>query len=192
VLIALPMFGDYYTPNIVSGAPTTSMLGNQIDLYFHNTSQPTIGRLLASGQARVLVNLQNNAESKKAFGGTFPSTCIYMRTDYVNKHKNDVQKLVNAVVWTLKWIHSHAAAQIAAKMPPDYAGTDMSLYVSGWQQTLGFYSADGLMPKDGPSTQYKILAAFTPELPGKHVNLKTTYTNEFALKAGKSKAPAAR
>ena len=41
VLIALPMFGDYYTPNIVSGAPTTSMLGNQIDLYFHGTSQPT-------------------------------------------------------------------------------------------------------------------------------------------------------
>ena len=32
VLIALPMFGDYYTPNIVSGAPETSMIGNQIDL----------------------------------------------------------------------------------------------------------------------------------------------------------------
>src|SRR6266849_6522923 len=147
------------------------------------TSQPTIGRLLNSGQARVLVDLQNNAASKKAFGGTFPSTCIYMRTDYVNKHKDGVQKLVNAVVWTLKWIHSHTAAQIAAKMPPDYAGTDMGLYVSGWQSTLGFYSPDGIMPKDGPSTQYKILAAFEPDLPGQHLNLKTTYTNDFALKA---------
>jgi spermidine/putrescine transport system permease protein len=46
VLVALPMFGDYYTPNIVSGAPTTSMLGNQVDLYFHYTSQPTIGAAL--------------------------------------------------------------------------------------------------------------------------------------------------
>ena len=46
VLVALPMFGDYYTPNIVSGAPTTSMVGNQIDLYFHYTSQPTIGAAL--------------------------------------------------------------------------------------------------------------------------------------------------
>ena len=35
VLITLPMFGDYYTPNIVSGSPKTSMIGNQIDLYFH-------------------------------------------------------------------------------------------------------------------------------------------------------------
>ena len=43
MLIALPMFGDYYTPNIVSGAPTTSMIGNQIDLYFHGGPQPTIG-----------------------------------------------------------------------------------------------------------------------------------------------------
>ena len=46
VLITLPMFGDYFTPNIVSGAPTTSMIGNQIDLYFHGGPQPTIGAAL--------------------------------------------------------------------------------------------------------------------------------------------------
>jgi NitT/TauT family transport system substrate-binding protein len=156
------------------------------------TSQPTIGRLLASGQARVLVDLQDNAQSKKAFGGTFPSTCVYMRTDYVNKHPDATQKFVNALVWTLKWIHTHSAAQIAAKMPASYAGTDMSLYVSGWQQSLGFYSPDGIMPKDGPATQYKILAAFEPDLPGKHVNLKATYTNAFALRADKTTPPKAR
>ena len=31
VLIALPMFGDYYTPDLMSGSPKTSMIGNQID-----------------------------------------------------------------------------------------------------------------------------------------------------------------
>ena len=56
----------------------------------------------------------------------------------------------------------------------------------------GFYSADGIMPKDGPRTQYKILAAFEPDLPGKHVNLKATYTNAFALKADKTTPPKAR
>jgi sulfonate transport system substrate-binding protein len=156
------------------------------------TSQPTIATLVASGQAKILVDLQDNAQSKKAFGGTFPSTCVYMRSDYVKTHAAGVQKFVNAVVWTLKWIHGHTAAQIAAKMPSDYAGSDMSLYVNAWQQTLGFYSADGIMPKDGPTTQYKVLAAFESDLPGKHINLKNTYTNEFALKAGKTKAPPAR
>jgi putrescine transport system permease protein len=46
VLITLPMFGDYYTPDIVSQAPQTSMIGNQIDLYFHYAGQPTIGAAL--------------------------------------------------------------------------------------------------------------------------------------------------
>ena len=46
VLITLPMFGDYYTPNIVSTSPTTSMVGNQIDLYFHGGPQPTLGAAL--------------------------------------------------------------------------------------------------------------------------------------------------
>ncbi|HVZ01126.1 MAG TPA: ABC transporter permease [Dongiaceae bacterium] len=46
VIIALPMFGDYYTPNIVSGSPKTTMLGNQIDIYFHGGPQPSVGASL--------------------------------------------------------------------------------------------------------------------------------------------------
>ena len=46
VLITLPMFGDYYTPNIVSMSPKTSMICNQIDLYFHGGTQPTLGAAL--------------------------------------------------------------------------------------------------------------------------------------------------
>jgi ABC-type spermidine/putrescine transport system permease subunit I len=46
VIVLLPMFGDYYTPNIVSGSPQTSMLGNQIDIYFHGGPQPAIGASL--------------------------------------------------------------------------------------------------------------------------------------------------
>ena len=46
VIIALPMFGDYYTPNIISGSPRTSMLGNQIDIFFHGGPQPSVGAAL--------------------------------------------------------------------------------------------------------------------------------------------------
>ena len=46
VIITLPMFGDYYTPTIVSGSPQTSMLGNQIDIFFHGGPQPAIGAAL--------------------------------------------------------------------------------------------------------------------------------------------------
>ena len=43
VLIALPMFGDYYTPDIVSGSTSTSMIGNQIDQFTRQGSEKTVG-----------------------------------------------------------------------------------------------------------------------------------------------------
>lgn len=38
VIIMLPMFGDYYTPNLLSGSPRTRMIGNQIDQFVNQTS----------------------------------------------------------------------------------------------------------------------------------------------------------
>jgi putrescine transport system permease protein len=57
VLIALPMFGDYYTPNMVSSAPSTSMIGNQIDLYFHGGPSPTVGAAITVVLSAFLVVL---------------------------------------------------------------------------------------------------------------------------------------
>jgi len=38
VIVMLPMFGDYYTPNLLSGSPRTRMIGNQIDQFINQTS----------------------------------------------------------------------------------------------------------------------------------------------------------
>jgi spermidine/putrescine transport system permease protein len=46
VLIALPMFGDYYTNDVISGSPRTSMIGNQINLFFQEGTQRTVGACL--------------------------------------------------------------------------------------------------------------------------------------------------
>lgn len=46
VLIALPMFGDFYTNDLISGSPKTNMLGNQINLYFQGGPQKTVGASL--------------------------------------------------------------------------------------------------------------------------------------------------
>ena len=46
VLIALPMFGDYYTNDLLSRSPRTEMLGNQIDFYLNASSQPQRGAVL--------------------------------------------------------------------------------------------------------------------------------------------------
>jgi spermidine/putrescine transport system permease protein len=46
VIIALPMFGDYYTPDLLSGAPQTSLIGNQINLYIRGGQQVPVGAAL--------------------------------------------------------------------------------------------------------------------------------------------------
>jgi ABC-type spermidine/putrescine transport system permease subunit I len=46
VIIALPMFGDYYTPDLLSGSPKTSMIGNQINLYIRGGQQVPVGAAL--------------------------------------------------------------------------------------------------------------------------------------------------
>jgi putrescine transport system permease protein len=46
VLIALPMFGDYYTPDLMSGSPRTAMLGNAINGYVQGGPDKSLGAAL--------------------------------------------------------------------------------------------------------------------------------------------------
>ncbi|HSJ44242.1 MAG TPA: ABC transporter permease [Euzebyales bacterium] len=46
VLIMLPMFGDYYTPNLLSGSPRTRMIGNEIDQFISSEIGGTEGAAL--------------------------------------------------------------------------------------------------------------------------------------------------
>ena len=57
VLIALPMFGDYYTNDLISASPRTTMIGNQIDQFTRQGSQKTVGAVLTMLLALVLVVL---------------------------------------------------------------------------------------------------------------------------------------
>jgi spermidine/putrescine transport system permease protein len=46
VLIALPMFGDYYTPDLISGSPKTAILGNAINGYVQGGPDKSLGAAL--------------------------------------------------------------------------------------------------------------------------------------------------
>ena len=46
VLISLPMFGDYYTADLVSASTQTNMIGNQIDEFMRQGSEKVTGAVL--------------------------------------------------------------------------------------------------------------------------------------------------
>jgi putrescine transport system permease protein len=45
-LVVLPMFGDYYTNDLISASPRTSMLGNEINLFVQGGTQQPLGASL--------------------------------------------------------------------------------------------------------------------------------------------------
>lgn len=46
IIVALPMFGDYYTNNLLSGSPKTTMIGNLIDDAINSSGQGPKGSVL--------------------------------------------------------------------------------------------------------------------------------------------------
>jgi NitT/TauT family transport system substrate-binding protein len=148
------------------------------------TTEPTITALEQKGLAKPVIDMRTAAGTRAALGGTYPATCVYFTTAYVNAHKANVQRLVNAYVKTLKWIQAHDGAQIADQMPPAYyAGVGKANYAKALDSEKGIYSPDGLMPADGPATILHVLSSFSPDVKGHQIDLGKTYTNAFVQAA---------
>jgi len=148
------------------------------------TTEPTISRLLKTGEAKVLVDLRSPEKTKAALGGPYPAACLYAQTSWVDKHKDAAQKLANAFVKTLRYIHDHSAADIAERMPRDYYTGDKELYVKALADGKDMFTTDGVMPDQGPETVLRVLTASNKALESKKVDLSKTYTAEF-VKAAK-------
>jgi NitT/TauT family transport system substrate-binding protein len=94
-----------------------------------------------------------------------------------------VQKVVNGLVKTHKFIKSHTAEEIAAKMPEDYYAGDKDLYLTALKGQLPMYSPDGKMPQGGPEFVLSVLKQFDENVKDKQIDLSKTYTSEFVDKA---------
>ncbi|HZZ92187.1 MAG TPA: ABC transporter substrate-binding protein [Usitatibacter sp.] len=143
------------------------------------TTEPTISRLLKTGQARVLVDMRTADGTKAVLGGTYPAASYYVMTDWAQKNKATAQKLANAFVKTLRYINTHSAEDIAAKMPADFYVGDKDAYVKALASSKAMFTPDGVMPADGPETVLKVLGTFSPNVKGKKIDLAKTYTTEF-------------
>jgi NitT/TauT family transport system substrate-binding protein len=174
--------GEFST--IPVGAGTTFIAAmTQDKIQAGMTTEPTISRMLKTGEAKILVDMRTVEKTKLALGGTYPAASLYMSTDWIEKNKPTVQKLANAFVKTLKFINTHSAAEIADKMPKDFYAGDKDSYIKALADGKAMFTADGVMPAGGPETVLAVLAGFSKNVKGKTVDLSKTYTTEFAKNA---------
>ena len=145
------------------------------------TTDPTISQLTSTGKAKVLYDMRTVAGTQAALGGLYPATSLYMSCQIVQKYPEVVQKLANAFVETLRWMHSHTPDQIAAKMPKSFAGGDTKLYVKSLTDSLGMFNSDGRMDPAGARNVLKVLGESSSNVkPRKDkIDLSKTYTTQF-------------
>ena len=148
------------------------------------TTDPTAAKLVSTGKGKVLLDMRTEEGAKAALGGLYPASSLYMDCGWVSSHPEQVQKLANALVKTLRWIKGHTAEEIAAKMPAEYAAGDPRLYAKAVHDSIGMFNGDGLMKPEGAKNVLEVLSQFSPNVKGKkdQVDLAKTYTTEFAAK----------
>jgi NitT/TauT family transport system substrate-binding protein len=134
---------------------------------------------------KILVDTRTQKDTIDVFGGEYPGGALYTKAEWIEKNPKAAQGLVNAIVNTLKWIHSHTPEEIMAKMPDELIGADKALYLAALKATLPMYSETGRMDPKGAEAVLAVFSQSNPDVAKANVDLSKTYTNQFVEKAGK-------
>jgi NitT/TauT family transport system substrate-binding protein len=134
---------------------------------------------------KILVDTRTQKDTIDVFGGEYPGGALYTKAEWIEKNPKAAQGLVNAIVNTLKWIHSHTPEEIMAKMPDELIGADKGLYLAALKATLPMYSETGRMDPKGAEAVLAVFSQSSPDVAKAKIDLSKTYTNQFVEKAGK-------
>jgi NitT/TauT family transport system substrate-binding protein len=110
---------------------------------------------------------------------TYPGAVLYSTKRWLQKYPEKARRLGRAMRSSLQWIQVHTPEEIIRRVPEGYTGKDRGVYREALRNSYGMYSADGLMPPEGPDIALKILSASIPGLRTANFNLNDTWTNEF-------------
>ncbi len=133
---------------------------------------------------RILTDTRSQKDTEAVFGGDYPGGAFYTRVAWLKDHPKEAQAMANAVVNTLKWIHSHSAEEIMSKMPKEMVGKDKDAYLAALKNTIPMYSKDGAMDPKGAKAVLAVFSVGSPDVAKANIDVTSTYTNKFVEKAG--------
>lgn len=174
---------DYHTLAVGAGATAIAAI-QRGTAQCVMTTQPTVGALQTKKLGYSAIDLATTQGAQAALGGAWPAAGVLARTDWVNAHKDAVQRVVDALVATLHWINTHTAADIANALPPDFVQNSTiskDQYIAGLTTDKGQFLPDGIMPAGGPKTVYTMEKTIGTNV--SNVTLANTFTNDFATQA---------
>ena len=136
-------------------------------------------------QLKILTDTRSQKDTLAVFGGEYPGGALYTRAEWIATHEKEVQAMTNAIIATLKWIHSHTPEEIADKMPANLVGKDKAQYVAALKNTLPMFSETGRMDPKGAAAVLAVFSQSSPDVAKANIDLSKTYTNKYVEAAGK-------
>ena len=101
-----------------------ALQADQVDIV--SSMEPTTTGLMASKLVTPLYDLATGEGTRRALGEVWPARCLYLAPAYIKAHPDRVQRLVNVFVRTMRYINSHSAEEIVARLGPGYFAPDMN------------------------------------------------------------------
>jgi NitT/TauT family transport system substrate-binding protein len=135
---------------------------------------------------KILSDTRSQKDTLAVFGGEYPGGALYTRAEWIASHEKEVQAMTNAIIATLKWIHSHTPEEIADKMPANLVGPDKAQYIAALKNTLPMYSETGRMDPKGAAAVLAVFSQSSPEVAKANIDLSKTYTNKYVDAANKT------
>lgn len=136
-----------------------------------------------AGELAILADTRTEEGVKEAYGTTtYPAAVLYAKQSWIDENQDTTAALAASITCALDFIHENSPEDIAAEMPPKFAGENPDLYVKAIAKLKEAYNPSGDITEDGAKAVRDVLAAMDPAIAGADVDVAQTYTNEFLQK----------
>lgn len=94
------------------------------------------------GDAFILVDFRSPSDTQKYLGSLYTGTCLLVRRDVIERKREAVQQLTNALVWANKWLQTASAEEVQAVLPVEYT-PESKLWKKSFDNYREVFSPDG-------------------------------------------------
>ena len=164
-----------------SASVVDALRSGAIDALCH--SDPIMYGLEQRNEIRLLGEARTLVASRKLMGGPVSGTCLWARSDYLQKQPELTQALSDAVVHALKWLQTAGLTDILKTVPSTHWEGDRAIYLGAFEKLRESFALDGLFSVEAVANAWHAYNRLPDRQVGVRPVLASTYTNNFAVKS---------
>ena len=140
---------------------------------------PAMTILERLGKIRVLTDTRTQSGCIAAYGGLYPSLCLYGQRAFIDRHPVATQRLTNALVGGLRYLHSRTGADALDAIAPKYRLGDRTLALAVLEKSRQRFSRNGRFDPAALQTPLRVMSVFDSKIAAAQIDLSRTFTNAF-------------